>query len=84
MNLVKTDLEKFENDLDQMLLSNNMKINEFYSCGEKIEIRIIKNTNESYAEVIINLSQSDPDISITCENYNDTYFLNNVFVLLFN
>jgi hypothetical protein len=75
----KTEHDKFEEDLDHILGQNNMKINELYTKGNRIEIRITGGYSESISEVIID----EIDIQITCDNSKDLGFLNNLFHMLF-
>jgi hypothetical protein len=75
----KTDQDRFEEDLDHMLAHNHMKINELYTKGSRVEIRINKNNTGEVSEVIID----NGEISITCDNSEDLGFLNNLFFILF-
>jgi hypothetical protein len=84
VNAKKTEHDRFEEDLDKMLALNDMKINELYIKGEIIEIRINKITNNKLFEVIINNSEGDDsNISINCDNSEDSAFLNNLIINLF-
>ena len=72
----------FENLVNNYLKMNNMFISNILFNENSIEITIKKNEIESFIEIIKN-DNITPNINITCENFEDSLFLNTIFSNIF-
>ena len=72
----------FENLVNNYLKMNNMFISNIIFNENSIEITIKKNEIESFIEIIKN-DNITPNINITCENFEDSLFLNTIFSNIF-
>ena len=61
---------------------NNMIISKSIFNENSIELIIKKNNIQSQVEIIIN-DKTTPNINITCENFEDSLFLNTILSHIF-
>ena len=81
-NLTDDINKKFEKILQKYLKMNNMIISKSIFNENSIELVIKKNNIESQVEIIMN-DKTTPNINITCENYEDSLFLNTILSHIF-
>jgi hypothetical protein len=89
------NFDTFEKNLKTFLEFNNMKLNEFLRNDTGIQMQIIKlkteeNEIDTYSDISIiynnidNNNVDNPEIEVSCENFEDSLFLNNLLQNIFN